>query len=194
MRIKSIAGIQFVIGFVALGFLISGLAFGRPVRRWSYEELDNASDLVVIGSALSTRDAANYVYENPSYDTWVAVDTVFVVSAVLKGNSGRERLTLRHNRFHDPRGELSIDGPTFAEFSPGLKHTYLMFLKKGADPDLDYYEPVTGQYDTYDSFWLLEGYHIVNERVKKDEAASPDDQNEAGELETGETAGASEAK
>jgi len=148
--------------------LLPVFAHGRPVKGWLFKELEEKANLIVIGTVESSDDAKNWVYENPNNTTWVAVDSVFRVSAVLKGELKKNTLVLRHHRFHDPNGEMILDGPTFVEFDPKLKHRYLMFLKKSKAEEgiVDHFEPLTGQYDPYQSFWLLERYHVTKERVK----------------------------
>ena len=54
-----------------------------------------------------------------------------------------------------------IDGPVFVEFDPQKKNQYLAFLKRNADGT---YEPLTGQYDPYGSFKLVQPYHVTRER------------------------------
>ena len=157
------------VGGIALAviLLLPVIAHGRPVKGWSFKELEETADLIVIGTVESSDDAKNWVYEKPEITTWVAVDSVFRVSAVLKGELKKEKLVLRHHRFYHPRGELILDGPAFVEFDPKLKHRYLMFLKKSKAEEgiVDHLEPLTGQYDPYQSFWLLKRYHVTNERV-----------------------------
>jgi hypothetical protein len=138
---------------------------GRPIKHWSFQELNEKADLVIIGKAVSTKDSKNWVYDNPTDTTWVNVDTVFKVSTVLKGKlkNKKNEVSLRHYRFYNAKGELIIGGPSFVEFYGKLNHTYLIFLKKN---EIGQYEPLTGQYDPYQSFWLLDRYHITKERDK----------------------------
>lgn len=137
-------------------------ATARPVRGWSTAELWAKADLVVIATAKSTQDAENQRFDHPQDDTWVAVETVFDAQASLKGGLKEKTLTLRHLRYYNKQAEVTVrDGPAFVEFDVHKKNSYLMFLKRGTD---GLYEPLTGQTDPYQSFIMLQPYHVTKER------------------------------
>lgn len=137
-------------------------ASARPVKVWSLKELHEKADLVIIGSALSSADAKNHEYRDAKADTWVSVDTVFNVDSRLKGDLTTDAITVRHHRYHNKSAEITTtDGPSFVEFHTRLKNQFLIFLKR---TDSGLYEPLTGQYDPVDSFFMLQKYHVTKER------------------------------
>ncbi len=137
-------------------------AAARAVRLWSPAELWEKADLVVIATARSTQDEKNQQFDHPKDNTWVAVETVFDAQASLKGSPKEKILTLGHYRYYNKQAGVTVrDGPAFVEFNVQKKNLYLMFLKRGAD---GLYELLTGQYDPYQSFIMLQPYHVTNER------------------------------
>ena len=144
-------------------------ASARPVRIWYPNELWEKADLVVIATAEASQD--EYKVENAKADTWVPVLTKFDVQAVLKGELEKKSVlekvsvTVRHNRYYGKMadGRFVIAGPGFVEFNPKAKNQYLIFLagKPGGA-----YEPLTGQYDPWQSFLLLQQYQQSKEREK----------------------------
>ena len=142
--------------------------WARPVQVWHTNELLEKADLVVIAIAESSQD--EYKVENAKADTWVPVLTKFDVQAVLKGNlekkpvSDKVSVTVRHNRYFDKMAEVKvIDGPSFIEFNPKAKNQYLIFLT--GKPN-EVYAPLSGQYDPWQSFLLLQPYQQSQEREK----------------------------
>ena len=148
--------------FAVLVFsLLNRVASARPVKMWSFEELNDSADLVVVGTALSSADTKGHVYPNAKGDTWISVDTKFTVNGTLKGNPKGDTLTVRHLRFFTKKGIVAIvNGPSFVKFNPKLKNRYLIFLKRTED---GVYEPLTGQFDPDGSFFLLNKYHVTKE-------------------------------
>ena len=147
--------------FVTVLFILASLASARPVKRWSFQELTEKADLVIVGTVSSAADAKNHEYAAAKADTWVAVDTVFSVNSILKGELKSATLTVRHHRYHDRKAEIEvIDGPSFVKFNSQLKNRYLMFLRRNAE---GLYEPLTGQYDPGGSFFVLMKYHETRE-------------------------------
>jgi hypothetical protein len=149
--------------FLALVIPASSVS-ARPVKIWSFEELNEKADLVIVGTAISSADAKGLAYPEAKADTWVSVDTVFQIDSTLKGDLKTDKVTVRHNRYYGNTPEITIiDGPSsFIEFNTKLKNQYLIFLKRTDDGS---YVPLTGQYDPGNSFFLLQQYHISKERV-----------------------------
>lgn len=142
------------------------VSMARPVRIWNPDELWEKADLVVIARAGTSHDERKVEAAKP--DTWIPVVTEFDVQAVLKGRlekssePGRQVVKVRHNRYHDSNSEITvIDGPAFVEFNPKAKNRYLIFLvgKPGG-----IFEPLSGQYDPWQSFLRLQEYHKSRER------------------------------
>lgn len=141
---------------------LSAGAAARPVQLWSNADLWKKAELVVVGMAVGTKDTPVEYGRKPKPDTWVSVDTTFKVEAVAKGSLKAPTVSLRHNRHYGPEAEVQvIDGPSFIRFNPAKKRTYLLFMKRGADGS---WEPLTGQYDPWQSVQVLNGFHTADER------------------------------
>ena len=80
----------------------------------------------------------------------IGVETVFVVSAVFKGDAGLKRFTLHHYRdarFKNESDIVQLNGPLLVSFDPAdpSKHnSYLLFLVRERDGR---FAPVGGQTD-----------------------------------------------
>ena len=149
---------------VTLLLLVSP-ASARPVRMWSFQELNDKADLVVVATVASSADAKDHAYPDAKATTWVAIDSVFNVAGMLKGELKTPTLTVRHYRYYDRRLDAASapeDGPCFLKFpardGEGYLNQYLMFLKRSADA---FYEPLSGQGDPHYSIFLLQGGHLV---------------------------------
>jgi hypothetical protein len=71
----------------AFFIVLTDVAMARIVRPWSYQELLEASDLVVIASPTASNDTTEHI-DLPGFDGQrvIGVETKFAVSGVLKGN------------------------------------------------------------------------------------------------------------
>jgi len=134
--------------------LMPALTQARATHHWQPQELVQKADLVVIATVYSTGDDKNYdpKVPHPGLGTWIPVETVFDVQAVLKGQISGKLLTVRHYR--ENRAYLTIDGPAFITFAPNQKKRCLVYLQKRGD----HFEPVTGQYDPDQSFYQIQSY------------------------------------
>ena len=142
------------------------LASARPVRMWSFQELNDKADLVVVATVASSADAKDHAYPEAKATTGVAIDSVFNVAGILKGELKTPTLTVRHYRYYDRRLDAASgpeDGPCFLKFpardSEGYLNQFLMFLQRSADAC---YEPLSGQGDPHYSIFLLQGGHVVS--------------------------------
>ena len=82
----------------------------------------------------------------------IGVETVFAVSAVLKGDKATKQFTLHHYR--EAKGGLFLDGPALVSFDPSdmrKRSCFLLFLVR--EPD-GRYAPTGGQTDP--------GYKAIN--------------------------------
>lgn len=129
--------------------LSTGIAAARFVRIWSYQELFDKSDLVVIAAPTTTGDTKEHI-NLPGFDGQrvIGVETTFTVSAVLKGDKALKNLVLHYYR-PGPDGMVVPNGPTFVYFAvpekPAFRQkTYILFLHREADGR---YAPVVGQAD-----------------------------------------------
>src|SRR5262245_58575973 len=153
----------FVLGGLLLALVASHGLFARPVDVWSEDRLWKEADLVLIG-AVKSSDDVEADRSNAKPDSTVDVHTTFTAGRVLKGKLAAKTVVVRHHRYLAKEAESEvIDGPSFVEFNPEKKHQYLMFLKK-ADGEDGLYEPLTGQWDPWQSFVQQVRYHVTNER------------------------------
>jgi len=132
------------------------LAQARLMKSWSYQELYDQSDLVVIAKPTSTQDTTEKAtLPNISPDVHVVgLSTQFDISLVMKGDTSAKKATLHHYRLADPE-QLMRNGPSLTSFDSKQHTRYLLFLHREADGR---YSPVSGQtYPTLFSVVKLEG-------------------------------------
>jgi hypothetical protein len=129
--------------------VLTDVAMARGVRIWSYQELLEASDLVVIATPTASNDTKEHI-DLPGFhgQRVMGVETRFAVSGVLKGDKTLKDLVLHHYR-PAPGGMRVSNGPTFVYFAVSEKpsvprRTYILFLHREADGR---YAPVVGQAD-----------------------------------------------
>ena len=138
---------------VVFVLMFAGTALGRGMRSWSYAQLTDAADVVVIITPTKTKlrpekaplpDIGNVIAQR--------VETEFSVQVVLKGTlADPKQLVLHH--YKDIRTGPIGNGPMLVSFEPNDKLVYVAFLKKGADGQ---YIAVTGQTDPHYSFEKLQ--------------------------------------
>lgn len=106
---------------LAVGFLLGmpGIVFARGVRIWSYQEMLDKSDLVVIATPTATIDTKELI-ELPGFvgQRVVGVESRLSVSAVLKGDKTLKDFVLHHYR-PSAGGRIVPNGPFFLSFVPG---------------------------------------------------------------------------
>ncbi|MGC9944233.1 MAG: hypothetical protein ABSE48_20595 [Verrucomicrobiota bacterium] len=117
---------------------LTGIVAARAVRIWSYQELLEASDLVVIATPTASNDTKEHI-DLPGFDRQqvMGIETRFAVSGVLKGDKALKDIVLHHYR-PVPDGMTVPNGPTFVYFPvsgtpqvPG--RTYILFLHREVD-------------------------------------------------------------
>jgi len=115
------------------------------MRSWSYQELYDQADLVVIAKPISTQDTTEAaVLPNIAPDVHVVgLSTEFEISVVMKGDKSLKKCVLHHYRLANPK-ELMMNGPMLAAFDPKQYTRYLIFLHREDDGR---YSPVSGQTD-----------------------------------------------
>jgi hypothetical protein len=127
---------------------MTGIVAARAVRIWSYQELLDKSDLVVLASPAATNDTQEHI-DLPGFvgQRVIGVETGFSVSAVLKGDKTLKDFVLHHYR-PGPDGMIVPNGPTIIYFAisdpSARRRTYMLFLHREADGR---YAPVVGQAD-----------------------------------------------
>lgn len=165
---------------LALGaFVLSSAppASARPINAWFADDLTEKADVVVMGTVLSNKDGRDFSKEEHKPDDLVPVITTFAVDAVLKGNIPGKiqslegvKIELEHMRYFDPlTGILIIDGAFLTSFDPEKHTRYLLFLKKHGNQ----FVPVTGQYDSYQSFIELGRYYSFHRESTPPTPAKP---------------------
>lgn len=129
----------------------------------TYQEMLAKSDLVVIATPKSkTTDTGEQAFfpnivrqdkdGRQSKVESIGVETIFVVSAVLKGDKTIKKFTLHHYR--EGNSSLTLNGPLLVFFDPSdtsKRNSYLLFLVR--EPD-GRFAPTGGQTDP--------GYKAVN--------------------------------
>jgi len=127
--------------FLAMPAIITA----RAVRAWSYQEMFDQADLVVIAKPTATKDTEEKGrvadFSRP-YEV-IAVATELEASVIMKGEKATTPFVLHHYGLAKPDGPV-VNGPNFVAFDPKAHHSFLLFLKKEADGR---YAPVTGQQD-----------------------------------------------
>lgn len=117
----------------------------RLMQAWSYQEMFDKADLVVIARPLSTKDTTEKA-GLPPFGPQVEVtglSTEFEQRTVLKGDKTLTKFVLHHYRLARPK-EVVTNGPHLVAFEPASPRVFLLFLVK--EPD-GRYAPVTGQTD-----------------------------------------------
>jgi hypothetical protein len=146
----------FVLGS-ALLLISTGAVEARRIVPWSYQELLDKSDVVVIATATATNDTREHI-QLPGFvgQPVIGVETKFAVSAVLKGNKDMKDLVLHHYR---PDGVKVPNGPLLVCFDLAKQRTYLLFLVRETDGR---YAPAFGQVDPgYSGISVLEDLHTA---------------------------------
>lgn len=127
----------------------------RKIENWTYEQLFEASDVVVIAKFQTSKDSTDRFADNPWEIKFIGVNSTFHVLHRIKGKDIAKELTMLHYRL--PDGKLIQDGPLFLRFQEvesirlqmlklkqmnGIPHAeqvllekpeYLLFLKKRKD-------------------------------------------------------------
>lgn len=121
------------------------LAQARLMRTWTYQELFDQADLVVIAKPVAMQDTSEQaVLPNIAPDVHVVgLSTGFDVRAVMKGDKSIKKFVLHHYRLANPK-ELMMNGPCLASFDPKEYSRFLLFLHRESDGR---YSPVSGQTD-----------------------------------------------
>lgn len=138
-------------------------ASARAVRLWSEDDLQKASDLIVLATPIETKnldETTTLGWDTaPTGVIFRGVDTTIKVLAVLKGNPTSDRIVLHHYR---QDGALAVtngpfivipstlpNGPDFISFVLNKTNRLVLNLVKDGP---NRYAPVTGQIDPARSF------------------------------------------
>lgn len=133
-------------------FLISLVMFSvlkalnaRITQAWTYQEMFDKADLVVIAQVLSTKDTGEQsaLQDVEPHVAVIGIITDFKSSLILKGPRNLATFQLHHYRFRSEDDRLAANSPNLVEPS-GQHQVFLLFLVKERDGR---YAPVTGQTD-----------------------------------------------
>jgi hypothetical protein len=142
-----VAAIHFMktIIIAVLMFATAFLAQARLMRTWTYQELFDQADLVVIAKPAATQDTGEQaVLPNIAPEVRVTgLSTDFDVGVVMKGDKSLKKFVLHHYRLTNPK-ELMMNGPSLASFDPKAYSRFLLFLHRESDGR---YAPISGQTD-----------------------------------------------
>jgi hypothetical protein len=122
-----------------------GISSARITASWTYQQMYEKADLVVIAYGVSTRDTAERttLSDLEPHVPVIGVVSEFKTSLVLKGPRDTGTFLLHHYRLASPRDQLAANSPNLIRLSEAHL-PFLMFLVK--EPD-GRYAPVTGQTD-----------------------------------------------
>ena len=131
---------------LALLLVVPIVAFGRIRQGWTYAQLQEQSDLVIIAKpALSVSLEEKVSLPNISPATpVVGIKTKLEIRVVLKGDRSIKNVLLHHYALQDPADGQTHGAPQLISFDVKSPTCYLMFLKHEANGS---YVPVTGQTD-----------------------------------------------
>jgi hypothetical protein len=127
--------------------LLTPLATPRAhlMYAWSYQEMFDKADLIVIAKPLWNKDTdeRSKLPGVGEIVPLIGVNTGFVARVVLKGDKHLKDFTLHHYRLAEPEVAV-INGPVLVDFDTKNPRAHLMFLIK--EPD-GRYAPATDQID-----------------------------------------------
>jgi hypothetical protein len=114
----------FILSFLVFVVLPSW-AQARLMKSWTYQEMFDQADLVVIAHPSATKDTPekSTMPDRPIWDV-VAQETEFKIGLVTKGDKNLKQFLLHHYRLMNPQQEL-MNGPNFASFNPRNLQSYL---------------------------------------------------------------------
>ena len=122
-----------------------GTSTARITPTWTYQQMYDKADLVVIAYGVSTRDTSERTTLNDvePHVPVIGVVSEFKTNLVLKGPRDTGTFQLHHYRFASAHDQLAANSPDLIRLSEAHL-PFLMFLLK--EPD-GRYAPVTGQTD-----------------------------------------------
>ena len=124
--------------------VVPQLATARILYTWTYREMFDKADLVIIAQYISSKETGERIKLK---DIDLPIDGIGMVSEfegrlVLKGSKDTTKFTLHHYRVEHQ--ERYANGPRVIQIAANTHPTFLLFLIKEKDGK---YAPVTGQTD-----------------------------------------------
>lgn len=138
--------LKFLVTILFLLILDAHLLTARLTQHWTYQEMFDKSDLVVIATFLSSKDKSEQAVL-PDYKPPLVVAEVlteFEANLVLKGPKDVKRFQLHHYRYKSDADEWAVSNTPFLVKIPKYSPSFLLFLTRQSDGN---YVPVTGQTD-----------------------------------------------
>ena len=130
-----------IILLLLLTFNLPGLLTARIIESWTYQEMFDKADLVVIARTVSTNDTDE---RSALLDLKViGVISEFKSLLVLKGSQNVTTFQLHHYRLQSESDENVVNGPDLVRITRP-RQSFLLFLIKEKDKR---YAPVGGQTD-----------------------------------------------
>jgi hypothetical protein len=103
--------------------LLPVLADARIMKMWSYQEMTDKADAIVIATPVSVRDTAERTTLPPNVPGGIptaGVETTFEILSVLKGDAKTTKVVFHHLRYTE-RSEPRDNGPSLVVFEPKKK-------------------------------------------------------------------------
>jgi hypothetical protein len=150
MRARKLLGIVILL-------VVPRLMEAQLMYYWSYEEMFDKADLVVIARPLWTKDTDEYTTE-PGDLRVIGVNTEFETRLVLKGKRNVKNFVLHHYR-HVENKVAILNALQVLVFNPKDRdNTYLMFLIRERDGR---YAPATGRDDPAAALSVLKSPRVA---------------------------------
>src|SRR5437588_754417 len=130
--------------FILISMLsaLSGLN-ARITQTWSYQEMFDKADLIVIAEVVSTKDTQERIAlqdVRPPVPV-IGVVTDFRTRLIFKGSHNLATFQLHHYRFQSEDDRSAANSPELIDLS-GKKQRFLLFLTEERN---GMYAPLTGQ-------------------------------------------------
>jgi hypothetical protein len=127
---------------IVLALIVPSVLMGRIMQPWTFREMFDKADLVVIAEVVSTKDTdeRSTLLEEIKV---VGVVTDFKSLLILKGPKSATTFQLHHYRLQNKADVNVMNGPDLVQIGPH-NPAFLLFLTKEHDGR---YAPVTGQTD-----------------------------------------------
>jgi hypothetical protein len=128
-----------------LMFCVPRTMSARIVKPWTYQEMFDKADLVVIAEVLSTKgtEERSALQDLDPHVAVIGVVTEFKSRLMIKGSQSTKTFQLHHYKFQSDDDKLAANSPDLVEIS-GQHQVFLLFLIKEREGR---YAPVTGQTD-----------------------------------------------
>ena len=144
---KGVFGCNAGLLLVLVGTFLTAPASAHLMPSWSYQQMFDKADVVVIARDAETRDTAERV-NLPGVSpplVMIGASAEFKSLLVLKGDQTHlTTFTVHYYRLPDPPPAI-VNGPLLPDFHSAKGSAYLLFLKKEADGR---YAPVTDSMDS----------------------------------------------